>query len=268
MSGYPGDVSTPDSAGLGGDAASLAERIAKRLTEVWGLDDVDRKEVVAAVEYVLRSQPVADRTTETDQSAALTRDAGFAARADASSTSLADRGSDESADLSRCPTCGSRNPKMHPATQHEGEVIALCRDPWHSPTADEIEAKERARPAPSCAEAPADGIAPGLELLEAEHKKLGDSSALGPAIAALQARAAAPGVVVQPPKCGGWRADAVGGWWCGIHGGWLDAPKVDYEMSRCTKAQDAPAPPQSSPAQPRAGRANQTTTPNHPRGSE
>jgi hypothetical protein len=32
---------------------------------------------------------------------------------------------------SRCPTCDSPEPKLHPAVQHEGEVQE-CRDPWHS----------------------------------------------------------------------------------------------------------------------------------------
>ena len=42
--------------------------------------------------------------------------------------------------MSKCPTCQSSNPSFHPAVQHEGEVH-LCRDPWHKPTAAEIEAK-------------------------------------------------------------------------------------------------------------------------------
>jgi hypothetical protein len=42
-----------------------------------------------------------------------------------------------------CPTCEGTNPAHHPATSVGGEVF-LCRDPWHQPTADEIEAKERA----------------------------------------------------------------------------------------------------------------------------
>lgn len=48
-------------------------------------------------------------------------------------------------DSPTCPTCESPEKRWHPATQHDGEVIALCRDPWHKPTAEEIEAKERAR---------------------------------------------------------------------------------------------------------------------------
>lgn len=43
----------------------------------------------------------------------------------------------------KCPRCDSPNPKWHPAVQWEGEV-QLCRHQWHSPTADEIEAKEAA----------------------------------------------------------------------------------------------------------------------------
>lgn len=31
----------------------------------------------------------------------------------------------------RCPTCDSPSPNFMPATQHEGEVIAICPDPWH-----------------------------------------------------------------------------------------------------------------------------------------
>jgi hypothetical protein len=39
----------------------------------------------------------------------------------------------------RCPTCNSGHPERHPAVQHEGEVH-LCRDPYHRPSAEEIEA--------------------------------------------------------------------------------------------------------------------------------
>jgi hypothetical protein len=37
-----------------------------------------------------------------------------------------------------CPTCNSRNPKFHPATQHEGEVSWICDDPFHEPLTDEV----------------------------------------------------------------------------------------------------------------------------------
>jgi len=37
----------------------------------------------------------------------------------------------------RCPTCDSPDPKRHPV-YFDG--IRLCRDPYHHPTADEIEA--------------------------------------------------------------------------------------------------------------------------------
>lgn len=39
---------------------------------------------------------------------------------------------------SGCPSCGSPDPRTHPATQAEGEVIAICQDPFHSPKSTEI----------------------------------------------------------------------------------------------------------------------------------
>ncbi len=33
-----------------------------------------------------------------------------------------------------CPTCGSHDPRFHPATQAEGEVIARCPDTFHQPS--------------------------------------------------------------------------------------------------------------------------------------
>ena len=50
----------------------------------------------------------------------------------------------------KCPTCESPDQKRHPAVQFEGEV-QLCRDVWHRPTADEIEAAERKRADPHAA---------------------------------------------------------------------------------------------------------------------
>lgn len=44
-----------------------------------------------------------------------------------------------------CPSCGSTNPRHHPATSIGGEV-SLCHNNWHSPTAAEIRAKEAAEP--------------------------------------------------------------------------------------------------------------------------
>lgn len=31
----------------------------------------------------------------------------------------------------KCPTCESPSPRLHPATQAEGEVIAICPDDFH-----------------------------------------------------------------------------------------------------------------------------------------
>jgi hypothetical protein len=31
-----------------------------------------------------------------------------------------------------CPTCGSRQPSMHPAVGGGGEVTSLCPDPFHN----------------------------------------------------------------------------------------------------------------------------------------
>lgn len=50
--------------------------------------------------------------------------------------------------MAKCPTCKSPQPSMHPATQHEGEVLSLCRDPWHSPTAEEWEETYRKQASP------------------------------------------------------------------------------------------------------------------------
>jgi hypothetical protein len=33
--------------------------------------------------------------------------------------------------MDRCPTCGSSDPRTHPSTAADGEVIALCGDDWH-----------------------------------------------------------------------------------------------------------------------------------------
>jgi hypothetical protein len=34
-------------------------------------------------------------------------------------------------DLTRCPTCDSPSPALHPATQSEGEVTHICSDTFH-----------------------------------------------------------------------------------------------------------------------------------------
>jgi hypothetical protein len=32
-----------------------------------------------------------------------------------------------------CRTCGSRDPRLHPATQAGGEVMSICSDGFHTP---------------------------------------------------------------------------------------------------------------------------------------
>lgn len=34
-------------------------------------------------------------------------------------------------DPDRCPSCGSPEPHLHPATQAEGEVTRICPSSWH-----------------------------------------------------------------------------------------------------------------------------------------
>jgi len=34
--------------------------------------------------------------------------------------------------LSRCPTCDSHNPRLHPALQADGGEVQICPDDWHS----------------------------------------------------------------------------------------------------------------------------------------
>lgn len=46
------------------------------------------------------------------------------------------------ADHPTCPSCGSRQPELHPAVQAGGEVQP-CRDPWHRSTRAGMEAWER-----------------------------------------------------------------------------------------------------------------------------
>jgi ubiquitin-protein ligase len=41
----------------------------------------------------------------------------------------------------KCPTCGSPDPRRHPAVQFEGEV-QLCEDNWHKPTTSQIRDRE------------------------------------------------------------------------------------------------------------------------------
>jgi hypothetical protein len=36
----------------------------------------------------------------------------------------------------KCPTCESPAPKLHPATQYQGEVTAICPDPFHTEKED------------------------------------------------------------------------------------------------------------------------------------
>lgn len=36
----------------------------------------------------------------------------------------------------RCPTCMSPEPRLHPATQAEGEVTHICPDPFHAHNGD------------------------------------------------------------------------------------------------------------------------------------
>jgi hypothetical protein len=34
-------------------------------------------------------------------------------------------------DETRCPTCGSPEPRLHPAAGAGGEITHFCRDPFH-----------------------------------------------------------------------------------------------------------------------------------------
>ena len=49
---------------------------------------------------------------------------------------------DSDVDELKCPTCGSPDPRQHPATQEEGEVTHICEDPFH--TGDNRNAGEEA----------------------------------------------------------------------------------------------------------------------------
>lgn len=40
------------------------------------------------------------------------------------------------ADVTRCPDCGSHDPRLHPAAQAEGEVTSLCHNAFHGLTAE------------------------------------------------------------------------------------------------------------------------------------
>jgi hypothetical protein len=39
----------------------------------------------------------------------------------------------------RCPTCEAPEPRLHPAIQADGEVAAICRNPYHGPTGEDGE---------------------------------------------------------------------------------------------------------------------------------
>jgi hypothetical protein len=48
----------------------------------------------------------------------------------------------------RCPGCDSPNPRLHPATQYEGEVAFICPNPWHTQLAP-AESRESGTDAPT-----------------------------------------------------------------------------------------------------------------------
>jgi hypothetical protein len=44
--------------------------------------------------------------------------------------------------LLKCPTCESPEPRLHPATQAEGEVTHICPDPFHGAAEKEMTREE------------------------------------------------------------------------------------------------------------------------------
>lgn len=71
-----------------------------------------------------------------------------------------------------CPTCGSPDPRRHPATQSEGEVVALCPDAWH------VDPKIRAR---------GTSVVRKADVAQYERPPMPDAARLGPVVTLIDA---------------------------------------------------------------------------------